>query len=62
MCPWSVDSSIPVLGLELRGGLSLEGLSLASDFFLCPWPWPHALCCALDSTSVHKTMLKLHYP
>ena len=30
-CPWP------------REGLSSEGLSLASDF-LCPWPWPRALC------------------
>ena len=42
-----------VLGLGLehscsspRKDLSSEGLSLtlASDFFLCPWPWPPALC------------------
>ena len=26
-----------------REGLSSEGLSLASDFFLCPWPSPRAL-------------------
>ena len=37
-----------VLGLEHscpwpREGLSSEGLSLALDFFLCPWPWPRAL-------------------
>ena len=33
-CPWP------------REGLSSERLSLAlaSDFFLCPWPWPRALC------------------
>ena len=42
-----------VLGLEHscpwpRECLSSERLSLAlalaSDFFLCPWPWPRALC------------------
>ena len=39
-----------VLGLEHsccwpREGLSLEGLSLAlASDFLCPWPWPRALC------------------
>ena len=42
-------SSIPVLGLERacpwpREGLSLQRLSLASEFFWCPWPWPRALC------------------
>ena len=33
-CPWP------------REGLSSKRLSLAlaSDFFLCPWPWPRALC------------------
>ena len=31
-CPWP------------REDLPSEGLSLASDFFLCPWPWPRALC------------------
>ena len=35
-CPWP------------RECLSLErlplALALASDFFLCPWPWPRALC------------------
>ena len=31
-CPWPQE------------GLSMEGLSLASDFFLCTWPWPRALC------------------
>ena len=24
--------------------MSSEGLSLASDFFFSPWPWPRALC------------------
>ena len=40
-----------ILGLEHscpwpREGLSSKRLSLAltSDFFLCPWPWPRALC------------------
>ena len=31
-CPWP------------QNGLSAVGLSLASDFFVCPWPWPRALC------------------
>ena len=31
-CPWP------------RECLSSKRLSLASDFFLCPWPWPRALC------------------
>ena len=33
-CPWP------------REGLSSKRLSLALalDFFLCPWPWPRALC------------------
>ena len=29
LCPWSLASSISVLGL---------------GFFLCPWPWSQALC------------------
>ena len=43
-CPWP------------RECLFSERLSLASDFFLCPWPWPRALCprlhlCSLLSNS-----------
>ena len=34
-CPWP------------RECLSSERLSLASDVFLCPWPWPRALCSRL---------------
>ena len=48
-CPWP------------RECLSSERLSLAlaSDFFLCPWPWPRALCprlhlCELSSTVIYR--------
>ena len=43
LCPWSLAlaSSIPVLGLESvcpRKGCPWPRI------FLCPWPWPRALC------------------
>ena len=41
LCPWSLASSIPVLGLERvcpRKGCPWPRI------FLCPWPWPRALC------------------
>ena len=43
LCPWSLASSIPVLGLERacpRKGCPW----LWPRIFLCPWPWPRALC------------------
>ena len=45
LCPWSLAlaSSIPVLGLEsVCPRKAVLGLGLG--FFLCPWPWPRALC------------------
>ena len=36
-----------VLGPWPREGLSSKGLSLASDFFLCSWSCPRALCSRL---------------
>ena len=41
LCPWSLASSIPVLGIERacpRKGCPWPRI------FLCPWPWPRALC------------------
>ena len=43
LCPWSLASSIPVLGLERvcpRKGCPWPWPRI----FLCPWPWPRALC------------------
>ena len=43
MRPWSLASSIPVLGLESvcpRKGCPWPWPRI----FLCPWPWPQALC------------------
>ena len=44
LCPWSLAlaSSIPVLGL---------------GFFLCPWPWPRALCPRLHLCYFMLTLL-----
>ena len=41
LCPWSLAlaSSISVLGLER--------VCPSSRIFLCPWPWPRALCLRL---------------
>ena len=42
----SLASSIPVLGLERfcpRNGCPWR-LGIGLVFFLCPWPWPRALC------------------
>ena len=43
LCPWSLTSSIPVLGLEWvcpRKGCPWPWPRI----FLRPWPWPRALC------------------
>ena len=43
LCPWSLASSIPVLGLESvcpRKGCPWPWPRI----FLCPWPWPRGLC------------------
>ena len=42
LCPWSLASSIPVLGLE--SVCPRKGCPWPRIFFLCPWPWPRALC------------------
>ena len=38
LCPWSLAlaSRVSVLGKAVLG--------LGLGFFLCPWPWPRALC------------------
>ena len=44
LCLWSLALSIPVLGLERicpRKGCPWPRI------FLCPWPWPRALCSGL---------------
>ena len=47
LCPWSLAlaSSIPVRGRVSVLGKAVLGLGLG--FFLCPWPWPRALCSRL---------------
>ena len=43
--PWSLASSIPVLGLE--SACTRKGCPWPCPWpriFLCPWPWPRALC------------------
>ena len=55
-----------VLGLGLehshpwpRECLSSERLSLASDFFLRPWPWPRALCSRLHLCCLNYEIVSL---
>ena len=51
LCPWSLASSIPVLGLESvcpRNGCPWHWTRI----FLCPWPWPRLEPCVLNYTSV----------
>ena len=47
-CPWP------------REVLSSKRLSLAlaSDFFLCPWPWPRALCPRLHLWDLKKILYR----
>ena len=44
LCPWSLASSITVLGLGL-------------GFFLCPWPWPRVSCPRLHLCYFMLTLL-----
>ena len=46
LCPWSLASSIPVLGLERVCPWPWPRI------FLCPWPWPRALCPRLHLCSL----------
>ena len=58
-----IPPSLPGFGTPAREGLSSERLFLASrgsvlgkavlglGFFLCPWPWPPALCSRLHLCS-----------
>ena len=42
LVPVSLALSISVLGIKKV--CPRRAVYLASDFFLCPWPWPRALC------------------
>ena len=44
LCPWSLASSIPVLGLEK---VCPRKSCPWPQIFLCPWPWPRAFCSRL---------------
>ena len=49
LCSWSLASRVSVLGKTVLG----------LGFFLCPWPWPRALCSRLHLWSL--TYTTAHY-
>ena len=58
LCPWSLASSISVLGLESvcpRKGCPWPW----PRFFLCPWPWPPALCPQLHLCQIARKRLNI---